>query len=87
LKYDLVNGLNTCVEVGTELYEAEFVRQIIAETVNQANSELADFEQIKKFKIPHRKFMQKYDELTPTSKVKQRIIMANFNHDIESLYQ
>jgi len=87
LKYELVNGLNTCVEVGPELYEAEFVRQIIAETVNQANAELADFEQIKKFRIPHRKFLQKYDELTPTSKAKQRVIMANFAEDIESLYQ
>jgi len=87
LKYDLVNGLNTCVEVGPELYEAEFVRQIIAETVNQANSELADFEQIKKFRVPHRKFLQKYDELTPTSKAKQRVIMANFAGDIAALYQ
>jgi long-chain acyl-CoA synthetase len=79
--------MNTCVEVGPDLAEAEFVRQIVAETVEKANQELADFEQIKKFRIPHRKFLQKYDELTPTSKAKQRVIMTNFAADIASLYE
>ena len=87
LHYELVNGMNTCVEVGPDLAEAEFVRQIVAETVEKANQELADFEQIKKFRIPHRKFLQKYDELTPTSKAKQRVIMTNFAADIASLYE
>ena len=87
LHYELVNGMNTCVEVGPDLSEAEFVRQIVAETVEKANQELADFEQIKRFRIPHRKFLQKYDELTPTSKAKQRVIMTNFAADIASLYE
>jgi len=87
LHYESVNGMNTCVEVGLELASSEFVNQIVAETINTANKELADFEQIKKFMIPQRKFLQRFDELTPTSKTKQRVILANFAADIDSLYK
>lgn len=87
LRYEIVNGLSVCVEVGPDLADNELVREIVAETVNAANQELADFEQIKKFKIPRRKFLQRLDELTPTSKTKRRVISVNFASDIESLYQ
>lgn len=87
LCYELVNGMNVCVEVGSDLAGAEFVKQSVAEIVDKANRELANFEQIKKFKIPQRKFLQKYDELTPTSKAKQGVIMTNFAADIKSLYE
>ena len=87
LQYGMVNGMNIVVEVGPELYQADFVRQIVAEAVNKANEELADFEQIKKFVVPHRKFLQSYNELTPTSKVKNKVIMVNFAEEIDSLYQ
>lgn len=87
LRYELVNGMNICVEVGPELANSELVKKIVGDTVDAANQELADFEQIKKFKIPQRKFLQRFDELTPTSKPKQRMIMNNFTADIDSLYQ
>ncbi|MGI6513071.1 MAG: AMP-dependent synthetase/ligase [Syntrophomonadales bacterium] len=87
LRHEIVNGLSVCVEVGPDLASNEFVNQIVAETVKSANQELADFEQIKKFKIPRRKFLQRLDELTPTSKTKRRVISVNFAADIDSLYQ
>ncbi|MGE5454987.1 MAG: AMP-dependent synthetase/ligase, partial [Methylocystaceae bacterium] len=86
LHYEPVNGMNTCVEVDPALAKADFVYELVAATVNKANEELADFEQIKKFKIPSRKFLQRFDELTPTSKAKQRVIISNFAVDIEELY-
>ncbi len=87
LRYELVNGLNVCVEVGPELASSEFVNKIVGDTVEAANQELADFEKVKKFKIPQRKFLQRFDELTPTSKPKQRVIMKNFAAEIDALYQ
>ncbi len=86
LRYELVNGMKTCVEVGPDLVENPIVRDIVEKAVGNANAELADFEAIKKYVITPRKFLQSRDELTPTSKTKSRVIIKNFAAEIESMY-
>ena len=85
-KYELVNGIKTCVEVGDDLVNHPAVEQIVAEAIENANSRLADFETVKKYRILSRKFLQSRDELTPTSKMKSRIIEKNFEKEIDGLY-
>ncbi len=87
LRYDLVNGMNTCVEVGPDLAKNSTVRVIVENAVAKANAELADFETIKKYVIIQRKFLQSRDELTPTSKTKSRVIMDNYKAEIASMYE
>ncbi|HPJ34685.1 MAG TPA: AMP-binding protein [Spirochaetota bacterium] len=86
LKYDVINGLQTCYEVGDDLVEHPAVQQIVDEVIAKANEKLADFEQIKKYKILKRKFLQSRDELTATQKIKGKIVFKNFSGEIESLY-
>jgi len=86
LRYELVNGMNTCVEVGPDLVANPTVQSIVENAVAKANAELADYEAIKKYVILPRKFLQSRDELTPTSKTKSRVIMQNFAAEIASMY-
>lgn len=86
LRYEMVNGMQACVEVGPDLVSNPVVKEIVDNAVAKANAELADFETVKKYVIPQRKFLQSRDELTPTSKTKFRVIMKNFADEISSLY-
>jgi len=54
--------------------------------VDAVNSELARVEQIKKFTIVERAFSIEGGELTPTLKVKRKIVNENYADDIESMY-
>jgi long-chain acyl-CoA synthetase len=74
LRYDLVNGINSCVEVGEDLAEHPAVNAIVEEAVGAANERLADFEMIKRYRILRRKFLQSNDELTPTLKLKSKVV-------------
>ena len=53
----------------------------------QVNIHFARVEQVRKFKILPRDFTIEDGELTPTLKIKRRIINQNFEPEIESMYQ
>ena len=86
LKYEIVNGMNACVEVGPDLANNPLTIAMVEQAVNDANAELAEFETIKKHKILTRKFLQRLDELTPTLKTKSRIIIEHFAADVNALF-
>jgi len=86
LVYEEINGLTTCVEVGEDVYAHPGVAALVQGVVDQANSELSDYETIKRFKILPRKLTQSRGELTPTLKIKNRIVLENFKDDIVALY-
>ena len=48
--------------------------------------DLAPFEQVKKFTLIKREFSQESGELTPTLKLKRRVILKNYADDIEKMY-
>ncbi|MFN8586775.1 MAG: long-chain fatty acid--CoA ligase [Candidatus Eisenbacteria bacterium] len=54
--------------------------------VDKLNADLAPFEQIKKFALLDRDLSQDAGELTPTLKVRRRVITQKFAELIESLY-
>jgi len=45
-----------------------------------------DFEQIKRFRVLPRSFTLEDGELTPTMKIKRRIVHEHFADDIEAMY-
>jgi long-chain acyl-CoA synthetase len=55
--------------------------------VDAANAGLARFEQIKRFALLSRELTAEAGELTPTLKVKRRIVEARYQEDIERLYR
>jgi long-chain acyl-CoA synthetase len=64
----------------------ERVRTLIQGVVDDANRERSRFEQIKRFEILARDFTMDDGEVTPTLKLKRRIVEEHFAESIERLY-
>jgi long-subunit acyl-CoA synthetase (AMP-forming) len=58
----------------------------IEEGVKQVNSRLAPYETIKRWKLLSTEFSVDSGELTPTLKVKRKVVAQKFAREIESLY-
>jgi long-chain acyl-CoA synthetase len=54
--------------------------------VAEANSHLARIEQIKRFTILPREWTPETGELTPTQKLKRRVVLDRYAEEIASLY-
>jgi long-chain acyl-CoA synthetase len=66
--------------------DRESARDEIQKVVDEANSDLAKIEQVKKFTILDRELSQDEDELTPTLKIKREKVQENFRDEIDALY-
>jgi long-chain acyl-CoA synthetase len=64
----------------------ESLREEIQKAIDDANSDLAKIEQVKKFAILPRALSQEEGELTPTMKLKREKIEENFSDEIDALY-
>lgn len=62
------------------------VVSLYAEVVREANSGLANFETIKRFRIVADEWSQDSGELTPSMKLKRRVINAKYAAEIDELY-
>jgi long-chain acyl-CoA synthetase len=58
----------------------------VQRAVDQVNSELSRYEQIKRFTILPRDFTLEAGEVTPTLKLKRRVCLEHFSEEIEALY-
>ena len=61
-------------------------RALIQPLIERVNAELAPFEQIKSFALLPRDLSAEAGELTPTFKVRRRIVLEHFAETIERLY-
>jgi long-chain acyl-CoA synthetase len=59
---------------------------LIQEVVDEWNRDKASFEQVKRFTILPRDFSAEEDEVTPTMKLKRKIVAEHFAPEIEALY-
>ena len=62
------------------------VRSLYAAIVDAVNVRLAQFERIKKFSLLPHEFTLAGGELTPTLKVKRRIVEDRYREEIEAMY-
>ncbi|MDP7340722.1 MAG: hypothetical protein QF786_15535, partial [Vicinamibacterales bacterium] len=69
-----------------EVVTREDVRQLFQPLVDQANSALASYEQVKKFALLPAEFSVATGELTPTLKVKRRVVAERWKDVIEGIY-
>jgi long-chain acyl-CoA synthetase len=69
-----------------EIAAAKPVYEEIRKAVKKANSQLAPFEQIRKFRILDRDFSIEDGELTPTMKVRRTRVISNHRSAINELY-
>jgi long-chain acyl-CoA synthetase len=67
--------------------EASDVRALFQAAVDTANAPLASFERIKKFALLPTEFTQQTGELTPTLKVRRRVIEERYRAVIDAMYE
>ena len=65
---------------------ASEVRALFAAEIERLNADLAQFEKVKKFDLLARDLSQDAGELTPTLKVKRRVVTQKFSDTIDRLY-
>lgn len=70
-----------------ELVNSEKVRELYRGIVEDLNKKLAHFETIKKILVVPDEFTVAGGEITPTLKLKRRIIEAKYKQQIEQIYQ
>jgi long-chain acyl-CoA synthetase len=62
------------------------VRKLVEAAVEALNEGLAHFEQVRRFEILPRDFSAEENEITPTLKLKRRVVEEHFADEIEALY-
>jgi long-chain acyl-CoA synthetase len=70
-----------------DLVQHPDVQQLVANAVEEVNSNLARVEQIKKWHVLDRDFAMEAEEVTPTLKLRRKAIMDKHADEIEELYQ
>ncbi len=63
------------------------VRELVSKDVDSVNDNLSSFESIKNFVLAKQPFSIETGELTPSLKVKRKVVMEKFADDIEKMYQ
>ncbi len=70
----------------TELTQHPVVRKEIERLVHEKNQSLARFQRIKKFVILDKEFSIESNELTPTLKVKRKVVTEKYQKELDDLY-
>ncbi len=81
--FALANGI---AAKGGQLVSDQRVVSLIEKEVEQVNTHLARYEQIKKWWIVDQDWTVETGELTPSLKLKRRVISDKFGNEIEKLY-
>ena len=77
----------TLGQTNTEIINNQKVIDRIQKEVDTFNAEFGKFEQIKKFKLLPAEFSIEGGELTPTLKLKRKVIMAKYDALVEEIYK
>ena len=62
------------------------VQALVSAIVEDVNRERSRYEQVKRFRILDRDFEMEHGEVTPTLKLKRRVVLENFADEVASLY-
>jgi long-chain acyl-CoA synthetase len=82
-----VAALVTIDEEATRGMSDEEKRAAVQEAVDHVNAERSRYEQIKRFVILPRDFSMETGEITPTLKLKRKVVMDHFSNELASLYE
>jgi long-chain acyl-CoA synthetase len=82
-----VAALPVCIKVGKDFIEKDIFKKIVAYEVKKVNKQLEIHERIEKYFTVDYKFSELSGELTPTLKVKRRIVLDRFKSEIDKLYK
>lgn len=76
-----------CIKVGDDFTANPRLKELVKEMIDEANQQLEEHEQIREYVIINRKFTETADEVTPTLKLKRKVIVNNFQDEVNKLFQ
>lgn len=79
-------SMNLKYESYVDLLKHTKIVELFDERIKEMQQELAKFEQVKKFKLMEMPFTNEKGELTPTLKLKRKVIQQRYSSIIESMY-
>lgn len=80
------NYVSLTIEEKKKLLETPFIKEKFEKIVNDIQKEFASYEKIKKFKLLPEEFTIEKGEITPTLKIKRRVVLEKLNALIEGMY-
>ncbi|KMK51148.1 long-chain fatty acid--CoA ligase [[Actinobacillus] muris] len=83
---DYARQLNIKYQDRLELIRHSDIIQMFEKRINELQKELAGFEQIKKFTLLPQAFSTKMEEITPTLKLRRKVILERYRTQIEAMY-
>jgi len=83
----VMKELNIKYKNTADLLKQSQVIEYISKQLQKFQSDLPDYEQIKKFTLLPTAFTIERDEITPTLKLKRKVIYANYSREIEAMYR
>ena len=78
--------LNIKYQDRMELLKHSEIIKMFEKRIESLQKELAHFEQVKKFTLLSQAFSVKLGEITPTLKLRRKVIMERYRHIIDSMY-
>ncbi len=84
-RYAEAHGI--AAETSQELAVQPQIKQLVTERIHTLNAQLASYETIKKFVLAPTDFTTESGELTPTLKVKRKVVTEKYHALIEQLYE
>lgn len=79
--------LNIKYQDRVELIKHSEIVQLFEKRITELQKELAHFEQIKKFTLLPQAFSAKMEEITPTLKLRRKVILERYRKQIEAMYR
>ncbi len=70
-----------------DLSQKPEVTSLIAKMIKTKNQSLASYESIKKFRILEEDFDQDRDEITPTLKIRRKVVVSRYDDLLQSMYR
>lgn len=75
-----------CMVVGEDFIEKDLLKKMIDKDIQAANSELEEYETVKKYTILTRRLTVNDGEMTPTLKVKRKVVLDKYKDSIDKMY-
>ncbi len=79
--------LNIKYQDRLELVKHSDIIQLFEKRINELQKELPSFEQVKKFTLLPQAFTTAMNEITPTLKLRRKVILQRYKEQIESMYK
>ena len=83
---EYANSINLQFSSKAELLRHSQIVTMFEKRLQELQGELANFEKVKKFKLLNREFCMKKGEITPTLKLRRKVIESEYKKDIDEMY-